>query len=503
MGEPQISDTCHTGISIPGQDRTVQDENRRTVCGAETGDKGQGGSRTQLQSAQRLNDCQSAISAWRDVGDGANYDVDVERKDDFRNTYHGADIVETNDQVKSSNNNSEITEFPDLDRQHGDTMDSPQPDGCQSLSLKPPLRARSDAYNDHVGKILRSIEDDHDHLGCSNVSASQGKDEECRQDTDCRPDEKKAEDRSLSSQNVADHSNRDHNRQTNLHKSSSWIRIRNTLKAAGEMQVSKKQKHVLDREDSFLKKFSTRNHQDSQNVPVSSTTDEQKFIDSSSKWRQKFVIQHDGTFMFYWLGVVTVAVLYNLWTCIARQAFHEIQEGCPPCWYAFDVFFDIIYVFDIVIQFRTGYLDQGLMVYNSKKLRQNYTKSRVIYIDFLCLAPLDFLQLALGVHPMIRFPRFLKVYRTLRFLYMLESRTAYPNLFRVANLMHLVLLGAHWFAAFYYMISEAEKFTGKWAYPEPVGEFADISRKYLKSLYWATITLTTIGDASEPGNINQ
>lgn len=284
---------------------------------------------------------------------------------------------------------------------------------------------------------------------------------------------------------------------------SNWRRLRNTLKAANEMQSSKKQRHALNREDSFLRKFSTRNHQNVQNT--SSSLDDETRRSYYSSWRLngRFVIQHDGNFMFYWLGVITVSVLYNLWTCIAREAFREIQQGCPACWYSLDAVFDMIYILDILVQFRTGYLDQGLMVYDSKKLRQRYTRSKVIYIDFISLLPLDLLQFAIGIHPMIRFPRFFKIYRPLRFLHMLESRTAYPNLIRVANLTHILFLGAHWFAAFYYMISEAEGFTGEWSYPNPVGEFADVNRKYLRSLFWSTLTLTTIGDIPPAGNSNE
>ncbi|XP_036369310.1 serine-rich adhesin for platelets-like isoform X1 [Octopus sinensis] len=81
---------------------------------------------------------------------------------------------------------------------------------------------------------------------------------------------------------------------------------------------------------------------------------------------------------------------------------------------------------------------------------------------------------------------------------MLESRTPYPNLFRVANLTHILFLGAHWFAAFFYLISEAENFVGDWTYPQPVGEYSSVTRKYLYSLFWSTLTLTTIGDLPPP-----
>lgn len=59
-----------------------------------------------------------------------------------------------------------------------------------------------------------------------------------------------------------------------------------------------------------------------------------------------------------------------------------------------------------------------------------------------------------------RFPRFLKVYRIYNYYYMVESRTVYPNVWRVVNLIHILLLLAHWFGCFYYLISEAEGFEG-------------------------------------------
>ena len=51
------------------------------------------------------------------------------------------------------------------------------------------------------------------------------------------------------------------------------------------------------------------------------------------------------------------------------------------------------------------------------------------------------------------------------YYYMVESRTLYPNMWRVVNLIHILLLLAHWFGCFYYMLSEAEQFQGDWTYP--------------------------------------
>lgn len=51
-----------------------------------------------------------------------------------------------------------------------------------------------------------------------------------------------------------------------------------------------------------------------------------------------------------------------------------------------------------------------------------------------------------------------QVYRSVKFYYIVESRTVWPNLWRVINLIHILLILAHWFGCFYYLLSEAEGF---------------------------------------------
>ncbi|KAJ8921265.1 hypothetical protein NQ315_013737 [Exocentrus adspersus] len=39
----------------------------------------------------------------------------------------------------------------------------------------------------------------------------------------------------------------------------------------------------------------------------------------------KTVVNPDSNFYFYWLLVITICVLYNLWTLIVRESFPELQ----------------------------------------------------------------------------------------------------------------------------------------------------------------------------------
>lgn len=147
-----------------------------------------------------------------------------------------------------------------------------------------------------------------------------------------------------------------------------------------------------------------------------------------------------------------------MWTLIVRQSFPEFQSLASNFWFVCDGISDIVFLCDVGVQLRTGYLEQGLMVYDSRKLAGHYLHSRPFLLDLGALCPLDLLQVRFGPQPMLRFPRFLKVYRAVNYYYMVESRTVWPNLWRVVNLIHILLILAHWFGCFYFLLSEAEGF---------------------------------------------
>ncbi|KAK5638716.1 hypothetical protein RI129_013011 [Pyrocoelia pectoralis] len=281
-----------------------------------------------------------------------------------------------------------------------------------------------------------------------------------------------------------------------------WMKLRTTVQISSAMQ----KKPPLKREDSFLKRFSTRQIPETQETVEDTGSEGGNADDSKSAPRRRrrikkkpfTVVNPDENFYFYWLMIVTGCILYNAWTLIVRQSFPEFQTMLSKFWISCDVISDVVFICDIGVQLRTGYLEQGLMVYNYKKLAGHYVKSRAFLLDLAALTPLDILQVHVGVHPMLRFPRFLKVYRSVKFYYIVESRTVWPNLWRVINLIHILLILAHWFGCFYYLLSEAEGFQGDWVYPYRPGDYATLARKYLGSLYWSTLTLTTIGDLPTP-----
>lgn len=101
------------------------------------------------------------------------------------------------------------------------------------------------------------------------------------------------------------------------------------------------QKPPLKREDSFLQRFSTRQIPETQET-VEDTGSEGCSGDphSSTRRRRRFrkqpktVVNPDENFYFYWLLIITVCILYNLWTLIVRQSFPELQVSEFPSLYS-------------------------------------------------------------------------------------------------------------------------------------------------------------------------
>ncbi|XP_053714091.1 cyclic nucleotide gated channel subunit alpha 1a isoform X1 [Synchiropus splendidus] len=187
-----------------------------------------------------------------------------------------------------------------------------------------------------------------------------------------------------------------------------------------------------------------------------------------------------------------------------RACFEELQHNFIVYWILLDLLSDLIYVADMLVRTRTGYLEQGLMVKDEKLLRECYVSSFQFKLDVVSMLPTDILYLFLGLdYPEIRMNKLLRIGRMMEFFTRTETKTNYPNIFRIANLIMYILIIIHWNACFYFSFSKSIGFgSDDWVYPalddpeEP--EYGQPMRKYAFSLYWSTLTLTTIGETPPP-----
>ncbi|XP_061596914.1 cyclic nucleotide gated channel subunit alpha 2b [Cololabis saira] len=218
------------------------------------------------------------------------------------------------------------------------------------------------------------------------------------------------------------------------------------------------------------------------------------------KW-DLFVVSPSDDAYYRWLFVITTAVLYNWFLVVARACFDRLQVDNYIFWLVLDYLSDTMYILDTGVRLRTGFLEQGLLVKDPAKLRDSYVRTLQFKLDVMSILPTDLAYIATGVHtPQLRFNRLLRFPRMFEFFDRTETRTNYPNIFRICNLVLYILLIIHWNACIYYAISKSLGFgSDTWVFPNTSRpEYSTLSQSYVYCLYWSTLTLTTIGEMPPP-----
>lgn len=222
---------------------------------------------------------------------------------------------------------------------------------------------------------------------------------------------------------------------------------------------------------------------------------------SDIKYWKGFVVDPSQSYYYRWLFVISIAVLYNIIFIIARATFLEMQQEYVSLWFTLDYFSDFLYLLDMVISAKTGYLEEGLLVRDFSKLRKNYVKSTNFKTDLLSIVPTDIFYILTGTNAAeLRFNRIIRFNRLLEFFDRTATRTSFTNMVRILNLVLYILIIIHWNACIYFAMSNAIGFgSDKWVYPNiSIPENARLTRKYIYSFYWSTLTLTTIGETPTP-----
>ncbi|KAF7650442.1 hypothetical protein LDENG_00126130 [Lucifuga dentata] len=187
----------------------------------------------------------------------------------------------------------------------------------------------------------------------------------------------------------------------------------------------------------------------------------------------------------YWLWTISIPVFYNLMLLVARACFNELQYTYSTLWIVLDYSSDVLYLIDTFVRTRTGFLEQGLLVKDEKLLKETYMKTRQFRLDVLSIIPTDIVFLIIGINnPEWRFNRLLRLGRLFEFFDRTETRTNFPNIFRISNLVLYIIIIIHWNACLYFAVSKPE--------------YSRLARQYIYCFYWSTLTLTTIGEMPPP-----
>ncbi|XP_020319574.1 cyclic nucleotide-gated cation channel-like [Oncorhynchus tshawytscha] len=258
-----------------------------------------------------------------------------------------------------------------------------------------------------------------------------------------------------------------------------------------------------ERPDSFLERF---RGPELRTAPsrISNTQPDANGNNIKGRFRKKwgvFVVSPSDDMYYRWLFVIAIAVLYNWILIVARACFDKLQTSNYICWLVLDYLSDALYILDTCVRLRTGFLEQGLLVKDLSKLRDSYVRTFQFKLDVVSILPTDLAYISTGIHtPELRFNRLLRFPRMFEFFDRTETRTNYPNIFRICNLVLYILVIIHWNACIYFAISKSLGFgSDTWVYPNISNpEYGSLTRGYVYCLYWSTLTLTTIGEMPAP-----
>ena len=103
-----------------------------------------------------------------------------------------------------------------------------------------------------------------------------------------------------------------------------------------------------------------------------------------------------------------------------------------------------------------AYLEQGLLIRDVRKLSRKYMQTLWFKVDIVSILPTDLLYIlpSLGLNvAYVRFNRLFKAIRMMEFFDRTDTKTNYPNLFRISKLILYILIIIHWNACIYFQVN--------------------------------------------------
>lgn len=214
------------------------------------------------------------------------------------------------------------------------------------------------------------------------------------------------------------------------------------------------------------------------------------------------VIHHYSKRRIAWDVLIGGLVLITAISVPFRIAF-DVEDSFFL--YATDRYTDVIFLFDVMLSFVTTYVDDtGVEVVDHRQIRAHYLKS-TFFVDAVSTVPFDFLVESVGSSlrslKLIRSVKLVKLLRLVRLSKLLRMNVQWAaeldisvDTVRLLKLLAPVLMIAHYVGCFWYYISanhDASK--SVWWRGIHLDDPESVYSKYIASVYWAIVTMTTVG----------
>lgn len=223
----------------------------------------------------------------------------------------------------------------------------------------------------------------------------------------------------------------------------------------------------------------------------------------TGSWR--YYLHPASAYTQRWTALINALIVIVAFTEPASLAFKsEEREGLVLSWTDIvEIIFDVLFALDIFLTFNRPIEEHGRLIWDRKVIAKHYL-SGWFAVDFVATVPLDILFMSL-TEPKSAAARtlsclgLLRLLRLYRIKYMfndLEKNPMLPYLAFVAIKFAILLaITGHWSACCLYYLARIEEFDeGTWVYAyNPDLPSMPTADQYTTSLYWAVVTLTTVG----------
>ncbi|XP_072310898.1 potassium/sodium hyperpolarization-activated cyclic nucleotide-gated channel 1 [Eucyclogobius newberryi] len=203
---------------------------------------------------------------------------------------------------------------------------------------------------------------------------------------------------------------------------------------------------------------------------------EQERVQTAGYW----IIHPYSDFRFYWDLIMLIMMMGNL--IIIPVGITFFSEQTTTTWLVFNVASDTIFLVDLVMNFRTGIVNEesSEIILDPKVIKMNYLKSWFV-VDFLSSIPVDYIFLIVEkgfdsevyktarALRIVRFTKILSLLRLLRLSRLIRYIHQWEEIFhmtydlasavvRIFNLIGMMLLLCHWDGCLQYLVPLLQEF---------------------------------------------
>ncbi|KAL8130225.1 hypothetical protein V2J09_019380 [Rumex salicifolius] len=224
----------------------------------------------------------------------------------------------------------------------------------------------------------------------------------------------------------------------------------------------------------------------------------------SNRRLNKLVIHPDSWGYTAWKQFILVWAVYSSFFTPLEFGFFR---GLPENLFFLDIAGQIVFLIDIVISFFLAYRDSSYrLVYERRRIGLRYLKSRFV-VDLLGCLPWDAIYKACGRNETVRYMLWIRLSRACRitdFFEKMEKDIRINYLFtRIVKLFVVELYCTHTAACIFYYLATtlpASKEGYTWIGSLKMGDYSysnfreiDLWKRYITSLYFAIVTMATVG----------